>query len=269
MSALSLLALNLGAVLVLFSVLWVIAQLNRDPSFVDAFWALGIVLIALISHGVTSGATWRHMLVSGLTLIWGLRLGAHLFLRWRAEGADRRYLKLLSDVREKRGWSYARTTLLFVFLPQAVLLWLVSLPVQLGQAFASSTSLGVLGIAGAALALFGIVIETLADHQLSRFKHDPASQGQVLQTGLWAWSRHPNYFGEICVWWGLWLMAAETGWGALALPGPLFVTFTLLRLSGVPMQEAGIGDRRPGYAAYKARTPALLPRPPRKAGDQL
>ena len=264
MSVLSLLALNFGAVLILFSVLWAIAQVNRDPSFVDAFWAGGIVLIALITLAATQGATWRHMLVTGLTLIWGLRLGAHLLLRWRAEGADRRYQKLLSDVREKRGWSYARTTLVFVFLPQAVLLWLTSLPVQLGQAFAQETPLGLIGCLGGALALFGIGFETLADHQLARFKHAPDKRGQVLDTGLWAWSRHPNYFGEACVWWGIWLVAAETGWGALALPGPVFITFTLLKLSGVTMQEAGMETRRPSYAAYKARTPAFIPRPPRR-----
>lgn len=264
MNALSLIALNLGLVIVLFSALWVIAQVNRDPSFVDAFWALGIVLIALVSFAGSEGATWRHTLMLALVLVWGGRLGAHLFLRWRKDGADRRYLKLLSDVREKRGWSYARTTLVFIFLPQAVLLWLTALPVQLGQAHAAHTDLGILGALGAALALFGIVYETVADHQLERFRQDPDRQGQVLDTGLWAWSRHPNYFGEVCVWWGLWLMAAETGWGALALPGPLFVTFTLLRLSGVPMQEADMDSRRPGYAAYKARTQAFVPKPPKR-----
>lgn len=262
MSVFSVMALNLGAVLIVFSSLWLIAQFNRDPSFVDAFWAFGIVLIALVSFVASQGATWRHTLLLGLVLVWGLRLGAHLFLRWRAEGADRRYLKLLSDVREKRGWSYARTTLLFIFLPQAVLLWLTSLPVQLGQVFGADTAFGAMGAIGALLALFGIGFETLADHQLNRFRHDPARKGAVLDTGVWAWSRHPNYFGEACVWWGLWLIAAETGWGALALPGPLFITFTLLKLSGVAMQEAGMEDRRPDYAAYKARTPAFIPRPP-------
>lgn len=263
MSALSLLALNLGAVLVLFSVLWGIAQINRDPSFIDAFWAFSILMIAGLSFLLTDGATWRHMLIAGLAALWGMRLGVHLFLRWRKEGADRRYVKLLSSVRKKRGWSFALTTAVFVFLPQAVLAWLTSLPVQLGQAFASDAALGALGIAGAALALFGIGYESLADAQLSRFKHDPSKHGQVLDTGLWAWSRHPNYFGEVCVWWGLWLIAAETGWGVLALPGPVFVTFTLLKLSGVTLQEADIEDRRPDYARYKARTSAFVPRPPR------
>lgn len=263
MSVISLLALNLGAVLLLFSALWVIAQLNRDPSFIDAFWAFSIVLVAGLTFLLTDGATWRHMLIAGLTAVWGMRLGVHLLLRWRQEGADRRYMKLLSNVREKRGWSYGRTTALFVFLPQAVLLWLTSLPVQLGQAFAGEATLGTLGYAGAALAVFGIAYESLADAQLSRFKHDASKQGQVLDSGLWAWSRHPNYFGEACVWWGLWLIAAETGWGALALPGPVFVTFTLLKLSGVTLQEAGIEDRRPDYARYKARTSAFVPRPPK------
>ncbi len=260
MSVLPLLALNLAAVLSLFSILWAIAQFHRDPSFIDAFWALGILLIALVGHAASPGATWRHMLVLGLVLAWGLRLAAHLLLRWRREGADRRYTKLLSDVREKRGWSYARTTLVFIFLPQAVLLWLTSLPVQMGQAFATLTPLGPVAMLGGALALFGIAYEALADHQLHRFRQDPGRHGQVLDTGLWARSRHPNYFGEICLWWGLWLIAAETGWGVLALPGPLFVTFTLFRLSGVPMQEAGLEARRPEYAAYKARTPAIIPR---------
>ncbi|WP_440958069.1 DUF1295 domain-containing protein [Oceanicaulis sp. LC35] len=263
MSLLALSTLNLEAVLLLFSALWLIAQLNRDPSFVDAFWALGIVLIALIGHAMTAGATWRHTLILGLVLLWGVRLATHLFLRWRAEGADRRYVKLLSDVRQKRGWSYARTTLLFIFLPQAALLWLTSLPVQFGQAFGADAGLGPVAAFGALLAVFGIGFETVADHQLRRFRHEPGNEGRVLDAGLWAWSRHPNYFGEACVWWGLWLIAAETGWGALALPAPVFVTFTLLKLSGISLQEADIQSRRPEYEAYRARTPAFIPRPPR------
>ncbi len=263
MDALALIAANLVLALTLFAGLWGLAQVTRDPSFVDAFWAFGITLVALSSFLLADGWELRQQIITGLVMVWGLRLGGHLFLRWRAEGVDRRYQALLASVREKRGWSYARTTALFVFLPQACLLWITGLPAQLGQVSAEP-GLGLLAFAGIALAVFGIGFEAVADWQLARFKRDAANDGQVMDRGLWAWSRHPNYFGEAATWWGIWLIAAETQPGLLAIAGPIFLTFTLTRWSGAPMLERTVRQTRPGYADYVKRVSAFIPWPPKR-----
>jgi steroid 5-alpha reductase family enzyme len=258
-----LIAVNLALALALFAGLWGVAQVNRDPSFVDAFWAFAITLMAVSSFVLADGWEPRKALIAGLVVIWGARLGVHLFLRWRRDGADRRYEALLASAREKRGWSFARTTALFVFAPQAVLLWVASMPAQLGQV-SDEPGFTLLAYIGALLALFGIAFESLADIQLARFKADAGNAGQVMDKGLWGWSRHPNYFGEAVTWWGLWLIAAETTPGLFSVVGPLFVTFTLVKWSGAPMLERGLHETRPGYAAYVRRVSAFIPRPPKR-----
>lgn len=263
MDAIYLLAINLALICAVFAGLWILAQIHRDPSFVDAFWAFGITLMALSSFVLAEGWAPRQALITGLVLVWGLRLGAHLFLRWRREGADRRYEALLADAREKRGWSFARTTAVFIFAPQAVLLWIAALPAQLGQVSAAPGFTVLAGI-GAAIAVAGIAIETLADLQLQRFKADAHTAGQVMDRGLWGWSRHPNYFGEAVTWWGIWLIAAETTPGLFAILGPAFVTFTLVKWSGAPMLERGLHRTRPGYADYVRRVSPFIPWPPKR-----
>lgn len=260
----SLLMTNLLASLSLFCGLWLVAQKTRDPSFVDAFWAFGILLMAVLSFVQGEAFHQRRLILTGLCVLWGLRLGLHLFLRWRQEGADKRYERLVQSVKDKRGWSFAKTSALFIFLPQAILLWVTALPVQLGQATGPEVPLGVLAMTGLSLAVFGLIFEALADEQLRRFKAQPENADKVLQTGLWAWSRHPNYFGETVFWWGLYLIAAETMTGAASILGPVFVTFTLTRWSGIPLMENSIGEHRPGFADYKSRTSAFIPLPPKR-----
>ncbi|MEQ8405005.1 MAG: DUF1295 domain-containing protein [Oceanicaulis sp.] len=261
MEPLTLLGANLALILALFAGLWGVAQFNRDPSFVDAFWAFGATLLAVSSFVLAGGWEPRKALIAGLVLVWGVRLGVHLFLRWRREGADRRYEALLAGAREKRGWSFARTTAAFVFAPQAVLLWVMALPAQLGQVSAEPGFTALAAI-GAALAVFGIGYESLADLQLQRFKADARNSGRVMDKGLWAWSRHPNYFGEAVTWWGIWLIAAETTPGLFAVLGPVFVTFTLVKWSGAPMLERGLHKTRPAYADYVNRVSPFIPWPP-------
>ncbi len=266
MDPLSLLAANLALAVILFAGLWGIAQMTRDPSFVDAFWAFGITLMALSSFVLADGWAPRQLVITALVAVWGLRLGVHLFLRWRREGADPRYEGLLASAREQRSWPYWKTTALFVFTPQALLLWITALPAQLGQV-SGSAGFGLLAMIGMALAVFGIVYETLADAQLAAFRRDPSTKGTVMDKGLWAWSRHPNYFGEAVTWWGIWLIAAETTPGLFAVIGPVFLTFTLMRWSGAPMLEKGLRKRRPGYADYVARTSGFIPWPPKRSAE--
>ncbi|MFN3535998.1 MAG: DUF1295 domain-containing protein [Brevundimonas sp.] len=258
-----LLARNLALIVVVMLALWALALRLKDVSFIDGVWGLGMVLLAGATFLQTDGDPLRKGVLTGLCAVWGIRLGVHLLKRWRAHGPDRRYQALLKS-RANKGQGFAPASLMFVFLPQAVLLWLTCLPVQLGQV-AAAPAVGWIGWTGAALALFGIIFETVGDAQLATFKRDPESKGKVLDTGLWRYTRHPNYFGDACVWWGLWLVAAETVPGLFAILGPIFLTFTLTKWSGAPTTEGGMHKSRPGYADYVARTSGFFPLPPKKA----
>ena len=259
----ALLILNLIAVVAVMTGLWLVAVRLKDVSFIDAVWPLAMLLLAVITWPRTDGDGARKALLLGLVAVWALRLAIHLYRRWRRHGADGRYVEIVERQEKSKGWSFNRTALLFVFLPQAVLAWLTSLPVQLGQV-APEPGLGVIAWIGAALAVAGIAFETIGDAQLTAFKANPANKGKVLDTGLWRYTRHPNYFGDACVWWGLWLIAAETGPGLWSIVGPLFLTFTLTRWSGIGITEKAIHKSRPGYADYVRRTSAFIPWPPKR-----
>jgi steroid 5-alpha reductase family enzyme len=258
-----LLALNLALVVGAMAALWLVALRLKDVSFIDAVWPMAMLLLALATWPRTDGDATRKLLLVGLCAAWALRLGGHLFIRWRGHGEDRRYKTLLQGQAEA-GFGFASASLLFVFLPQGAFAWLNSLPVQLGQVDATP-AVGWIGWAGVALAVFGIVFEAVADAQLAAFRKDPANKGQVMDRGLWNWSRHPNYFGEACAWWGLFLLAAETTTGLWSVAGPMFLTFTLTKWSGIGLTEKGMSDGRPGYAGYVRRTSAFIPLPPGKA----
>lgn len=259
----ALLGANLLLLTLVMTGLWLVAVRLKDVSFVDAVWPMGMLLLALVTWPRTDGDGVRRMLLLWLCAVWALRLGLHLFMRWRRHGADGRYVDLVENAQKDRGWSFKKSALLFVFLPQAVFAWLTCLPVQLGQV-AYAPSVGWIGWTGAVVAVIGIAIESIGDAQLVAFRHDPANKGKVLDTGLWRYTRHPNYFGDFCVWWGLYLIAAETGPGLWAVFGPAFLTFTLTRWSGIGITEKATHKSRPDYAAYVARTSAFFPWPPRK-----
>jgi steroid 5-alpha reductase family enzyme len=173
---------------------------------------------------------------------------------------DRRYTVLMNSAKRDRGWGYPLASFMIVFALQMLLQFFVSLPLQLGI-LGNGKSFGPLAWTGALLAATGIVIETLADWQLVRFKAEPRNKGAVLDKGLWRYSRHPNHFGDACVWWGLYLLASETSLGLWAVPGPLLLTFLLLRVSGAPTIEGHLAETRPQYAEYLRRTSAFVPWP--------
>ncbi len=255
---------NNGAlILVTMLLLLIVAVKIGDVSFIDAVWGAGMALLAAASWLQVGDPGPRASLIAGMAVIWGLRLGVHLFLRWRSAGEDPRYAKILGPAREKG--RFASDAFKRVFGPQAVLLWITCLPAQMGVAASGSAYVGKLAMAGSALWLVGIVFETVGDWQLSQFRADPTSKGKVLNTGLWRYTRHPNYFGDACVWWGIWLAAAEAGWPVAlgSVIGPLFLTFTLTRWSGKPLLEQGLAKSRPGYADYVKRTSGFIPWPPK------
>jgi len=258
-----LLGLNLLLITAVMLVLWTLSLRLKDVSFIDGVWPLGMLLLAVATWPRTDGDAMRKTLLVGLCAVWAIRLGWHLLNRWRGHGADGRYTAIV-EAQEKKGWSFGKTALLFVFLPQGLLAWLTCLPVQLGQV-AFTPSVGLIGWVGAALALFGIAFESIGDAQLAAFRRVPGNKGKVLDTGLWKYTRHPNYFGDACLWWGLWLIAAETTPGLFAILGPIFLTFTLTRWSGIGITEKATASTKPQYADYIRRTSAFVPWFPRKA----
>lgn len=239
------------------TLLWLLSLRLDDASIVDPFWGPGFALVTLTYYMVDGRFSPRGTLALTLITSWAVRLGIHLLLRNRREGEDPRYRAM----REPHGDRWRWLSLYRVFWLQAVLLWIISAPL-LG-AVRSETPLGVWDVLGTVIFIVGLTIESIADQQLVRFRAHPANRGRVLDTGLWRYSRHPNYFGEAVLWWGIYLVAV--GGGALwTIVGPLLITFLLLRVSGVTLLERGLRKTRPGYADYVERTSAFVPWPPKE-----
>lgn len=248
------------AVLALMVVAWLVSLAVHDASIVDIIWGGGFVMVAVVSAVVGDGVGARRLLLAVLVGVWGLRLSGYLARRNLGHGEDYRY----QAMRQKWGVRFPLVSLFQVFLLQGVLMWTVSLPVQLAASPDHPSGLGPLAVVGGLLWLVGLGFEAVGDAQLARFKARPDSSGKVMDQGLWRYTRHPNYFGDFCVWWGLFLIAAETGPARFGIIGPIVMSTLLMRVSGVAMLEKTIGKRRAGYADYIKRTSAFFPRPPKR-----
>ncbi len=257
-----LLLANLLLLLTCMVGLWLLSIALGDVSFVDSFWAFGFVVVAaacyLVFLPAPRGVHSLALLV--VTAVWGLRLAGYLMLRWRRDGADPRYVRMI----EKAPGNPHLFTLRSVFLLQGLMLWTVSLPIQLGMGVDGGVVLGPLAFAGLALAVVGFLFESIGDRQMAQFRSDPANRGQVMDRGLWRYTRHPNYFGDACVFWGLCLIAWSAGAPWWVAAGPLLLTWTLLRWSGAALLERRLKRSRPGYEEYVARTSGFVPWPPRE-----
>jgi steroid 5-alpha reductase family enzyme len=253
-----LLLLNLAVALAAMVPLWLASLALRDAGIVDAWWGPGFALLAWTDAAAT-GLHPRSVLLAGLLSLWSLRLALHLLLRGRGRPEDPRY----AAMRRHYGARFPWVSFFTVFALQAVLQVAVGLPIAVVAA-QPGPPLGALDVFGAALFAAGLLVEAVADLQLTRFRADPTSAGRVMDRGLWAWTRHPNYFGDCLAWWGVFAVALASPLGWASLPGPALMTFLLLRVSGVALLERSIGKRRPGYAEYAKRVPAFLPRPPRR-----
>lgn len=242
--------------------LWLISLLLRDASIVDPFWGTGFVIVGWISFGTAAGDSFRGWLLPTLTTLWGLRLS--LYLAWRnfGRGEDYRYRAM----RERFGLRFWWISLFVVFWLQAAIQWVVALPVQLGGINAPPPN-GLDGI-GVSLFCLGWLFETIGDWQLARFKSDPANKGRVMDRGLWRYTRHPNYFGDFLVWWGLFViaLAGQGPWWMVA--SPLMMSLLLLRVSGVTLLEKSLANAKPAYADYVRRTNAFFPWFPRRSACQ-
>lgn len=245
--------LSVALLLAMFG--WLLSIRKHDVSIVDSMWSLFFLLMTIVYVGNASALGGRATLMLFLVALWAVRLSFFITLRNWGESEDRRYQAIRRD-HEPNFWL---KSLYLVFGLQAILAWVISLPL-LGATL-SPAPLNWLDIAGIALWLFGFAFEAIGDQQLASFKADPRNAGQVMDRGLWRYTRHPNYFGEACLWWGFGLIALAAGawWGLI---GPALVTFLLLRVSGVKLLESDIGERRPAYADYIRRTNAFFPGPP-------
>ena len=230
---------------------------------VDVVWGAAFAIVAAVTLllAIGDGDLWRQLLITVLTCVWGLRLAWHIELRNRGRAEDQRYL----DIAARARGSVAVHMFTRVYLVQAVICWFVSLPVQLGQyGFADGPLVWVLTVLGVASWVVGFTFETVGDAQLAAFRADPASAGQVMDRGLWRYTRHPNYFGDAAVWWGLTMLALHHAAGLIGLLGAALMTWLLARGTGARLLESTIGERRPGYADYVRRTSGFFPLPPKR-----
>ena len=250
--------LNAGLAMLAFALCgWLLSFVKKDVSIVDTMWSLMILLAGCIFYLSTSDDNPRRTLVLVLLAIWAVRLAAHITWVHYGKEEDYRY----QQIRANNQPHFEYKSIYIVFGLQAFLGWLVALPIL--AAINSGTSLGWLDYAGLALWAFGMFFEAVGDWQMMKFKSDPSSKGKVFDRGLWRYSRHPNYFGECCIWWGFFLLALAAG-GWWSILSPLIMTFLLLKVSGVAMLEKDIGERRPAYAQYTKQTNAFIPWLPRK-----
>ncbi|MBB5851471.1 DUF1295 domain-containing protein [Amycolatopsis umgeniensis] len=252
------LAVTAGTTLLAFVVTFGIALWRKRYDTVDTLWGPGFALVAVVAAPLGDGSVTLRVVTALLAAVWGVRLGVHLHLRNHKLPEDPRYVRMA----ESAGPNPALKLFVRVYLVQAVVLWFVSLPVQFAM---YGDSFGVTAWLGVAVWLVGFGFETIGDEQLRRFKADPDNKGKVLDSGLWRYTRHPNYFGDACVWWGLYLLACSSWVGAATILSPIAMTYTLAKGTGKPLLEKGLRRSRPGYATYVERTSGFFPLPPRRA----
>jgi len=236
---------------------WLVSVAIKDASIVDISWGLGFATVATVLWIADDSKSNLDTLLWLMTLLWGLRLCLYLARRNLGHGEDYRYVAM----RKRWGPAFPLISFLTVYTLQGTLMWVVSLPVQLSHR--AEGSIGVLAVIGAVLWVVGLYFEVVGDIQLTRFKADPANQGKVLDTGLWRYTRHPNYFGDACVWWGIAIVACSVSVGVWGLIGAAVMNVLLLKVSGVALLERSLVRRKPEYQAYIDRTSAFIPRPPK------
>jgi steroid 5-alpha reductase family enzyme len=236
-----------------FSLAYIIARLTGKVTFLDAAWGIGFVLIAWVSYFAFSTRALPNLLVSLAVSLWGLRLAWYVVKRIVKTGEDKRYQNILAGYGEN-----AQTKAFFrLFMLQAALQYFVSAAI-LRMNYSDPKPVGITTWVGIVVFTIGFLYEAVADSQLAAFKRDPNNKGKILQSGLWKSSRHPNYFGESLVWLGLAVMSLGYPWGWLALISPAVITYLLLFVSGIPIQEKG-KDQKPAWREYADKTPKFVP----------
>ncbi len=254
--------LALGVIAIIAGLAWLASVFLKDVSFVDSLWSPFFLVAAVVFALSLDNLGSRGVLVVALVAIWSLRLSIYITARNWGKGEDYRYQKIRAD--NNPGFWFK--SLYIVFLLQGLLAWIISL--ALLPAVTAGGPLGVLDYLAVALWLVGFVFESVGDYQLARFKADPQNKGRVMDRGLWRYTRHPNYFGDFCIWWSFYLFALAAG-GWWAIVSPVLMSLLLLKVSGVALLEKTIAERRPKYADYVARTNAFFPGLPKKLPDTV
>jgi len=246
------------AVFVYMAVIFIVASFKKDNSIVDIAWGLGFILVALLFFFLEREFAVRHILVTVLVLIWGARLAVHIFIRNRGRGEDFRY----AQWRREWGKWFLFRGFFQIFMLQGLLLLVIAYPVILTN-HSGEEGISYMDLAGVILWVTGFFFEAVGDFQLSRFKRDPGNKGKIMRSGLWKYTRHPNYFGEAVMWWGIFLIALSVRLGWTAIISPFLITFLLLRVSGVTMLEKKyVGNKE--FEEYAKKTSAFFPWLPKK-----
>jgi steroid 5-alpha reductase family enzyme len=246
--------IGLGVTLVLMTILWFVSLRLKNSSIVDIFWGTGFVIAGWVYFLLTpDGYLARKLLIMILVTIWGLRLSLHILRRNWGKPEDFRY----QVWRKEAGQAWWWRSFFKVFLLQGFLLWIISTPLLAAQISPLPSHLTILDYLGALVWVVGFFFESMGDHQLSKFKANPANKGKVLDTGVWHYTRHPNYFGDSAQWWGYYLIAAAAG-GWWTIFSPIIMTLFLLKVSGVALLEKTL-ETRPGYKEYIEKTSPFIP----------
>jgi steroid 5-alpha reductase family enzyme len=253
-----------GVILGLMILLWLLSLALRNSSIVDIFWGTGFVIVAWAAYLLTpDGLLLHRLLLAGLVTVWGLRLSAHILRRNWGKPEDFRYARW----REESGRSWWWFSFFKVFLLQGILMWIISAPLIAVQVGSLPSRLGLLDVLGIVVWVIGFFFEAVGDAQLERFKADPANQGRLLTSGVWRYTRHPNYFGDAAQWWGYFLIAVAAGaWWTIF--SPILMTLLLVRVSGVALLEKTLIETKPGYREYAQTTSAFVPWFPRRRGTR-
>jgi len=251
-----------AALLACMLILWAISVRITDMSIVDIFWGPGFGIVAIVGFllSANGGVETRRLLITVLTVAWSARLGGYIWWRNHGKGEDPRYTAAYRNRIERNlHWH----TLTRVFLLQGLLIWLISMPVQLAQYLERPATLGIPAFVGTLLWVLGFIFEAVGDAQLAAFKANPANRARVMDQGLWRYTRHPNYFGNACLWWGVWLIACDHWLGVLTVFAPLLMTHFLLNVTGKRLLERRLSRSCPEYTDYVARTSGFIPWPPK------
>ena len=253
--------MNASLVISMMTAVWVLSVAIHDSSIADIFWGLGFIFIVLFTMSVSDGVEERRILVSVMTAIWGIRLAG--YIGWRNWGAeDSRYARLRQHV-EAKGKNYQLHSLIQIYWLQGFYMWLVSLVLIFSLTIDAPEKLGLLAYCGVAIWVVGMFFETVGDLQLAKFLGDSNNTGKVLDTGLWRYTRHPNYFGEACIWLGFFCIAMENVWGLLTIISLATICYALLGPTGKGLLERRMSKKRPDFEDYKERTSGFFPLPPK------
>lgn len=252
-------AASLGVLVLVQAGAFAVGRRIGRVNVVDVAWGIGFVLVALVAAVLGDGDAGRRWLLFVLVAVWGVRLSIHMHRKSAGKGEDPRYRDLL----ERAGGASTATIVLRVFAIQGAAQWFVSLPLQVSAVLGPVTGAGRVAIAAGVVAwAVGLTFEAVGDRQMLRFTRDPANRGHIMDRGLWGWTRHPNYFGDACLWWGVWLISASVWPGVLTVLSPILMTYFLVYATGARLLEKSMADR-PGYREYQDRTAFFVPRPPR------